>query len=194
MEGRNIAMKLNRRKRIIGLVVIVALILLIPLVAMQFTSEVNWTAFDFVFAGAILFGTGLTIELIAMRSFNNAYRAAVGIVAMAGLLLIWINGAVGIIGDEGNQANMLYFGVLQVGIIGAAIARLQPRGMAIASFVTAVAQAIVPVIALVLWRPLLNEPPGIVGVFILNGFFVALLVIAGSLFKHASILNQNEKM
>ena len=185
MVRKDICMLLNRRKRVTILALIVALLLLVPLVAMKFTNEVNWTFSDFIFAGVVLFGTGLVFELLAMRAVNVAYRAAVGIAAMAGLLLIWINGAVGIIGDEGNPANMLYFGVLQIGIIGAALARLQPRGMALASYVTAIAQALVPVVALFLWRPALSEPPGTVGVFILNGFFVVLFVVSGSLFRQA---------
>ena len=45
----------------------VALILLAPAVAMQFTDGVNWTASDFVLAGALLIGGGAVIELVAWR-------------------------------------------------------------------------------------------------------------------------------
>jgi len=108
---------------------------------------------------------------------------------VAGLLLIWMNLAVGIIGSEDNPANMLYVGVLAVGIIGAGIARLRPRGMARTLFATAFAQMLVPVIALIIWRPSLEETPGIVGVFILNAFFAALFVVSAMLFHRASATN-----
>jgi len=117
----------NITRRLIVWAVVVALILLIPLVAMQFTSEVNWTLSDFVFAGVLLFGAGLTYEL-ARKAGGIAYRAAVGVALAAAFLLVWINGAVGIIGNEDNPANLMYGGVLAVGIIGAMIARFQATG------------------------------------------------------------------
>jgi len=105
---------------------------------------------------------------------------------VAGLLLIWMNLAVGIIGSEDNPANMLYVGVLAVGIIGAGFARLRARGMSYTMFATALAQILVPVIALIIWRPSLEETPGIVGVFILNAFFAALFAVSAMLFHRAS--------
>jgi hypothetical protein len=70
---------------------------------------------------------------------------------MAGtaLLLVWVNLAVGIIGEPGNPANLLYFGVLAVLVIGASIARLEPRPMSLVLFATSGAQALVAVFALV---------------------------------------------
>ena len=163
-----------------------ASILMIPLVAMQFTNEVNWKMGDFIVMGFLLFGTGLTYVLISRISDSTAYRIAVGIAVVAGLMLIWVNLAVGVIGSEDNPANLLYAMVIVIGITGAGIARFRPRGMARALFATALAQALVPVIALIVWRPSLDEAPGIVGVFILNGFFVGLFVVSGLLFRRAS--------
>ena len=60
-----------------------------------------------------------------------------------------MNLAVGIIGTEDNPANLMYGGVLAVGIVGAIIARFQPHGMARALVATALAQALVAVIALI---------------------------------------------
>jgi len=165
---------------------VVALILLIPLVAMQFTDEVAWTLSDFIVMGVLLFGTGLTYVLITRSSSNTAYRFAVGIAVGTAFLLVWLNLAVGLIGSEDNPANLFYGGVLAVGFIGAIIARLQPRGMARALFATALAQLLVPVIALIIWKPSLEVTPGIVGVFILNGFFAALFAGSALLFRHAS--------
>jgi hypothetical protein len=86
--------------------------------------------------------------LKARKPDNAAYKSAVGLALLAAFLLFWVNGAVGIIGDEHNDANLMYGGVLAVGLIGAIIARFEPRGMARAMFATALAQALVAVIAL----------------------------------------------
>ncbi len=162
-----------------------ALILLVPLVAMQFTDEVVWDVADFVFAGALLFGAGLTYELVARKAGNIAYRAAVGVAVTAALILVWVNGAVGIIGNEGNPANLMYFGVLAVGIIGALIARFQHNGMARTLFATALAQALVPVIALTI-KVTSWGAAGVFGVLVLNAFFVMLFVVSALLFRKAA--------
>lgn len=165
--------------------VAVALILLVPLVAMQFTAEVNWDLFDFAVAGILLFGTGLAYELVARRGSTIAYRVAVGIACAAAFLLVWVNGAVGIIGNEGNPANLMYFGVLAIGAIGAFVARLELRGLARTLFTMAIAQALVPVIALVAQVPSWGAA-GVGGVFMLNAFFVVLFAISALLFRRAS--------
>ena len=173
------------RKNIIRIALVTACILLVPLVAMQFTEEVNWDLFDFAFMGTLLFGTGLAYELVARKAGAIAYRAAVGVALAAALLLVWVNGAVGIIGN--GPVNLMYFGVLAVLVIGAAVARLEPQGMARALFATALAQALVPVIALVIWKP--DFSPGVLQVFGLNAFFVILFVGSALLFRRASVSN-----
>ena len=85
-----------QRSRVIRLVAAVALILCVPLVAMQFTDEVNWTAFDFAAAGALLLGTGLAYEFAASRARSRTGRIAVGAGLMVALLLIWAHLAVGV--------------------------------------------------------------------------------------------------
>jgi len=71
-----------------------------------------------------------------------AYRFAVGVALTTAFILLWVNGAVGIIGDESNDANIMYFGVLAVGFIGAIIARFRPLGMARALYAMALAQVL----------------------------------------------------
>jgi hypothetical protein len=184
-----------RSKAIVRTALVTGFILLLPLLAMLFTAEVNWSGFDFVVAGVLLFGSGLAYELLAGKAANTAYRAAVGVAVAAALLLVWIDLAVGIIGSENNPANAMYFAVPLVGIIGAAIARLRPRGMAWALFVTAIAQALVPAIALLSgksqWRAM-QEPPGVLGVLALNAIFVMLFIASALLFRH-SALGRTEK-
>ena len=161
-----------------------ALLLLLPLVAMQFTDEVVWDVTDFAFAGALLVGTGVTFELAARKTGDSAYRAAVGVALAAAFILIWVNGAVGIIGSENNPANLMYFGVLAVGIIGALLARFQPLGMARALFATALAQTSVAVIAVIAG---LGQPwSGPLELSALNGFFVALFLGSAWLFRRAA--------
>jgi len=168
----------KQNKNFIRIALATAFLLLVPLIAMQVTDEVRWSPFDFVVAAALLFGTGLTYELVARRMGSIAYRAAVGVAVAAALLLVWINLAVGIIGDEGNPANLMYIGVLAVGIIGAVIARLQPQGMARALLATALAQMLVAMIA---------KAAGMESMFILNGCFAALWVGSALLFRRASV-------
>jgi hypothetical protein len=115
---------------------------------------------------------------------RNAYRLAVGVALAAAFILVWLSLGVGIIGADGDPANMVYFGVLAVGIIGAIIARFQPHGMARALFAMALAQALVAVIALIFGLGLPWSPP--VEILALNGFFVALFVGSALLFRYAA--------
>jgi hypothetical protein len=161
-----------------------AFILLLPLLAMQFTDEVDWDLADFVVAGVLLFTAGLTYEVVARRVGNIAYRAAFGVAVATALILIWMNLAVGIIGSEDNPANLMYVGVLAVGIVGAFIARFQPYGMARALFATAFAQALVAAIALIAG---LGYPwSGPLELTLLNGFFVGLFAGSAWLFRRAA--------
>ena len=94
-------------------------LLLLPLLAMQFTNEVVWDLADFIVAGVLLFGTGLTYKLAAIKVGNIVYRSAVGLALTAAFILIWVNGAVGIIGSENNDANLMYGGVIGVFVLNA---------------------------------------------------------------------------
>src|SRR4028118_594978 len=127
----------NAYRSVFGVALATAFVLLIPLLAAP-----AWNLADFVFAGALIFGTGLTFVLVARRAGNIAYRVAVGVALAAAFILVWVTGAVGIIGSEDNNANLMYFGVLAVGIIGAIVARFRPHGMARALFAMALAQAL----------------------------------------------------
>lgn len=71
-------------------------ILLVPFVAMQFTNEVNWTLFDFVVAGVLLFVTGLHCELVLRKVTATRFRIVLCGILLATLLLIWAELAVGL--------------------------------------------------------------------------------------------------
>ena len=165
-----------RPKVVLGIVLATALVLMIPFVAMQFSDHWAWGPVDFVGAAVLLIGTGLLFELAASRMRSLAYQAGIGIALVAALLLVWINVAVGMIGDEGNPANLMYVGVLAVGCIGALVAKFQPRGMAYALFATALAHALVGVTVLV---------TGMNGAVPLDVIFVAVWIGAAVLFQRA---------
>ncbi|WP_046244152.1 hypothetical protein [Hymenobacter terrenus] len=166
-----------------------ALLLLIPLTAKLFLPEMAWSLGDFVAAGVLLFGAGLTFVLIARMGDNTAYRLAAGVAVAAGLLLVWGNLAVGFIGNEDNPANLLYGGVLAVGLIGAIAARFQPLGMARAMFAASLAQFLVPFIAAIIWRPEVNL--GMIQVIMLNTVFATLWIGSALLFRRASAIGSN---
>lgn len=183
------------QKSMIRIAIVVGLILMIPLLGNLFMGW-NWPWFAFPAWGALLFGTGLAYELIARKGGTIAYRTAVGIACATGFVLLFINAAAGIIGD--GLINLMYLGMLAVGFGGALVARFEPRGMALALVATAVAQMLVPVIALVIWKAgwqdLLTDPnsphppfhPGVGPVFGLNAVFAALWVASGLLFRRAA--------
>jgi len=179
---------ITQNKNIFLIALTVALILLVPFIAMQFSDEVAWSPFDFAFAGALLFGTGLAFELISRKSSTIAYRAAVGVALVTAMLLVWINLAVGIIGSEDNPANKMYLGVLAILILGALIVRFQPQGMARVLFATALAQVVVLVIALIIWKPEITSTEALLDVLRVmgvNAFFVVMWVGSGLLFQRA---------
>ena len=125
-----------------------ALLLLLPLVAMQFTTEVDWTASDFVFAAVVFGVVGGTFELAVRRNGNPWYRGGVAIALATGFLLVWINAAVGIIGDEDNPANFMFLAVILTAIGGAILARFEAAGMARAMAAAAGAELLVGGVAL----------------------------------------------
>lgn len=167
------------------LVLAPALLLLVPLVAMRFTDEVVWSPADFAVAAVLLVGTSLLFVLATRRTGHRVHRAAFGVALVTALLLVWINLAVGIIGSEDNPANLMYGGVLAVGILGAMIARFQSRGMSRALFATAFAQALAAGIALIAGvQP--AGPHSVAQLLGLTGIFVALFGASALLFRHAA--------
>ena len=74
-------------------------ILLIPLVAMQFSSEVDWSVFDFVVGGILLFFFGSVLTFIFHKTKNTKYKIYVVAAMVLFFLLIWAEIAVGIFGS-----------------------------------------------------------------------------------------------
>lgn len=130
----------------IGAVALLAL----PLLAMQFSPEVNWTGFDFLVMGTLLALACGAFELALRAAPNSTYMLAAAIALGAGFLMTWVNLAVGIIGDEHERLNLMFFAVLGMGLVGAAWARLRPRPMAIVMLAMAIVQGIATVVTALL--------------------------------------------
>jgi len=88
----------NQNKRLITIMAIALGILLIPFIAMNFSNDVDWTLFDFIVAGILLFGTGLTLEFILRKIKTLRYRILFGIILFLLLFIVWVELAVGVFG------------------------------------------------------------------------------------------------
>jgi hypothetical protein len=171
--------------------VVTGLILLIPFIAMQFSQEVDWTLSDFVIAGTLLFGTGMTYTLVTRKSGEIAYRLAIGFALFTGLFLIWVNMAVGIIGSENNEFNLLYSFVIFTGLIGAFLSKFKPRGLMFTLFSMAGVQAVLTAVALMTGMSQIAES-SVIEILSVNGFFFTLFLIAGLLFRYAGDESNNQ--
>lgn len=89
-------------KHIARIVLVTAIILSIPLVAMRFTSEVQWTVLDFAVIGTLLFGAGMVYELIALRLRTTNQRLVAAMVILCGVLWLWAELAVGVFTNWGS--------------------------------------------------------------------------------------------
>ncbi|HTH56658.1 MAG TPA: hypothetical protein VL728_11485 [Cyclobacteriaceae bacterium] len=87
-----------QNKRRIGIVITVAILLLIPAIAMQFTNEVKWGPFDFLVAGVLMLGTGLLCELVIRKVATFRHRVVLCAAVLVLFILIWLELAVGIFG------------------------------------------------------------------------------------------------
>lgn len=164
--------------------------LLVPFVAMQLTDEVRWGAFDFVFMGALLFGAGYAFDWVSRRSPSRSYRFAVGVAVASAVLLVYVNAAVGIVGDaEEDLLSALYVGgPLAVGSVAALMARFRAAGMARALLAMAAVQGTVALVALAVgWGPRRD----VVGATLL---FVSLWLVAAALFTKAAHLERSARL
>ena len=76
-----------------------ALVLVIPFIGMQFTQEINWSDFDFLIAGILLFGTAFCVDMVLKMEKKNAKRMFYIVLILLALFLIWAELAVGIFGS-----------------------------------------------------------------------------------------------
>ncbi|GAA0870458.1 hypothetical protein GCM10009116_22940 [Brevundimonas basaltis] len=145
---------------------------LFPLAAKLLMAEgMLWTTFDFIVWGVMLLVAAAVCEIGLRLSGSLAWRAGVVVAAGTAFLITWSNLAVGIIGDENNPLNQIFFGVVAIALAGSFVARFRPKGMALAMLVTAVAQFATAFVALA-YEPIVFA---IVGVFALGWLLAAWL-------------------
>lgn len=160
-----------------------AALLCVPAVAMRFPgSGFDWTASDFVIMG-VLFALILgAYEFLAARAPSIAYRAASVLTVLGAFLLIWMNMAVGIIGSENNDANLMFVVVIVLIVGGACLARFEALGMSNALFTAAAAQLAIGVVAFAfdLGTDGRAWPRDVI---VLTSFYTGLWAVAGTLFR-----------
>lgn len=162
--------------------VVTALFLFMAFLGNRFVDGWNWELLGFVRIGTLVFGVGLTYELITRNVDTIAYRAAAGVALVTAFFLLWANF---VQMADVNRAAAMYFGVPLVGIIGAVMARFKPKGMARALFATALAQALVLAIALIRNPQVTSWASPVTRGFGVNAFFVMLFVGSALLFRAA---------
>ncbi len=118
-----------------------ALVLMIPLIAMRFTGEVRWTGADFFVAGAMLAALIGAAELAVRISDDWLYRAGAAVAVVAAVLMVWVQGAVGLVGSERDLEGLWFFAPLAIGAGGALLSRFRAGGLSRTLWVMAGVQA-----------------------------------------------------
>jgi hypothetical protein len=178
-----------RHKSIVRAALVTVGVLLIPLWGTFYVDGWNWGWRGFVVAGAFVFSAALVYELVAKAMSNRAYRFAVGLAVASACAVTWVNLVLAV---DVNPANAMYLGVVVVGLVGAAIARLRARGMVLALGGMAIAQMLVPFIALLILKTEL-APGAAVPVLGLNGVFIVVFAASALLFRRAARTHDNAR-
>ena len=173
--------RMTQMSKTISRVALAALgLLMVPLVASRVVDGWNWSPGAFVFVYVLFFATGLAYALIARRMGAWAYKAGVGLALVAGFALGWSNMVQ--VADSENPANLAYYSVLAVGGVGAWVAKLEARGLALTLFAMAATLALIAVML-----PSGAPPELARNMAIGHGVYVALFTASGLLFRHASL-------
>ena len=149
---------------------------MIPTIAKATYAGMLWTVGDFVLAAVALGMLGVLIEFGYRLSDSWSYRMAATGAALGAFLLVWINLAVGFIGDEGNPLNLAYFAMLASVLIGGAVTRFRAGSMAVLMLFCAASQLAILLIG--------QQPMGFE--WVATGVFCVGWLGAATLFRKAS--------
>lgn len=154
-------------------------LLLLPLAMMQVVDGWNWGPGAFLFLGILIGGALLLYEQAVRRGVSLAYRGGVATAMLAAFLIVWMNVAVGIVGED-NPANFSFFMLIFAAAVGAYAARGEAAGMARAMLGVAVVQLLLAIA--------IATAPSTVGaarVLTLCGVFGGLWLLSAALFHSA---------
>lgn len=90
---------ITQNQRSLALFAVAGILLSVPLIAMQFTKEVNWTGSDFLIGGILLFGTAFICEMVLRTVKTLKARVILCLTVLTILMVIWAEMAVGIFGS-----------------------------------------------------------------------------------------------
>jgi hypothetical protein len=153
---------------------------MVPVVAAQFVKDWHWGVGAFLRVYVLFFLTGMAYAVIARKMGAWSYKAGVGVALMAGFALGWSTMVQ--TADSGHPERLWYLSVLVVGFIGACLARLKARGLALTLF------AMAATLALIAATLPSGAPPYLArNMAIGHGVCTTLFTAAGLLFRHASI-------
>lgn len=120
-------------------------VMVIPSVGALCIDDWHWGWRGFGVVGAFVFGTALAYQFAVRGTGNKSYRWAMALAVATALVLAWNNFVLAV---DVRLGNFMYLGVVVVGLVGAAIARLRARAMGYALAAMTIAQMLVPVIGL----------------------------------------------
>jgi len=162
----------------------VALIALVPVIGLLIASRLvegwNWEPRGFVLAYVLFFATGMAYVLIARKIGSWSYKAGVGIALVTGFALGWSTMVQ--TADSDHPERLWFLSVLAVGLVGAVLTRLNPRGLALTLFSMAAVLALISVMI-----PPTGAPPDQAQRMVIGHVGnVVLFAASGLLFRHAS--------
>lgn len=149
---------------------------LLPLVAKQFTDEVQWSIFDHIVWAFMLAIPATIIDLVSRMTTNWFYRGGAIIALATSFVITWANLAVGIVGNEENPVNLIFFGVVAIAMLGSPLVGFEAARLRGVFYLTAAAQALTALVALQ------AEP----FVLVFCGVTTALWLTAATLFSQAA--------
>lgn len=156
-----------------------AALMLAPVLATRLTDEMAWDSADFILVAIMLALACGAWELAMRKTRSLAYAAGAIVAAATALLLFLVNGAVGLVGNEDDAVNLLFFGVVTLAFGGAIIVRFRPDGLSRTMTVTAAAQVVAAALAVAI-------VPDVSGFLLGTAMFVPLWLLSAWLFARAA--------
>lgn len=116
---------------------------------------------------------------------RTAHRTALALAVATALFLVWGIGALGVVGTEGARTDLLFLGVIALGVAGAAVVRLRPGGMARTMLAVAAATMVVAVVAILRGE---HEGDGssVGEILAVTGMYATLFAASAALFRRSA--------